>query len=83
MVDAAQNVMQYVVAVVAVAVISRVVNQYKILQGTNQQKNLIRGFLTFFAVSLCYFPVSLMMGGISYRNEFFNRESSKPLVVRA
>lgn len=84
MATASDNVMQYVVAVLVVAIISKVVTKYKQLQGDQTQRNLIRGFLTFFSVSLCWFPISLMLGGIAYRNKFFKREApdNTPIIVR-
>tara|TARA_Y100001958_G_C20668600_1_gene188899 strand:+ start:215 stop:451 length:237 start_codon:yes stop_codon:yes gene_type:complete len=64
---------QYVMSVMGVAVLSQVVVSMKLLQTSASNKQLIRGFLTFFSVSLCYFPVSLMLGGVRYRNKFFQR----------
>ena len=64
---------QFVGSVMAVAVISRVLTQLKVGATSEMNQQLIRGFLTFFAVSLCYFPISLMLGGIKTRNRFFGR----------
>ena len=66
---------QYIGSVMAVAVISKIVTQYEIGKGSKMNEELIRGFLTFFAVSLCAFPVTLMLGGIQNRNRFFRRSA--------
>lgn len=73
MANVGDNTMQYVISVMAIAVISKVVNNYGWQKGSGSQAMLIRGFLTFFAVAMCYFPVSLMLGGMRMRDKFFQR----------
>ena len=69
------NFLTFTVSVVVVAVISRVAKMSKILESDDVAVSMtIKGFLMFFALSLIYFPVSLMLGGVQNRNKFFQRE---------
>ena len=67
------NVVHFVAWVTVVAVISQAAKQTGYLDGAGAVPLTIKGFLTFFSVSLLYFPVSLMLGGIPHRNKFFQR----------
>ena len=68
------HVVQFVVSVTVVAVISQAAKQMGYLdEGGAAVSITIKGFLTFFSLSLLYFPVSLMLGGVKRRNEFFQR----------
>lgn len=70
----ASNVIQFVISVAVVAVISQAAKTMGFLNGGAGAVTLtIKGFLTFFCLALLYFPVSLMLGGIPYRNKFFKR----------
>lgn len=73
-----KNVIQYVVSVAVVAVLSEAAKRMGYLQGSTAVPMVIKGFLTFFTVALIYFPVSLMLGGIPYRNKFFQRAADSP-----
>lgn len=73
MANVGDNTMQYVISVMVIAVISKLVNNYGLQKGSGTQAMLIKGFLTFFAVAMCYFPVSLMLGGMRTRDKFFRR----------
>ena len=67
------NVVQFCIAVTGVAVISKVTKDFKLLDSASTTSMLTKGFLTFFAAYLTYYPVSLMLRGTEYRNFFFNR----------
>lgn len=71
--SSASNVLQFVVAVIVVAVISQAAKQVGFFDGASAVSLAIKGFLTFFCLSLVVFPVTLMLGGISNRNRFFQR----------
>ena len=73
MTSTAQNVVQFVISVGVVAVISQVVKAQGVFDGGGTVVLTIKGFLTFFSLALLYFPISLMLGGIPYRNRFFKR----------
>lgn len=70
------NVIQFLISVTVVAVISQAAKQMGYLRDMSAVSITIKGFLTFFSLSLVYFPVSLMLGGIPYRNKFFERTTS-------
>ena len=67
------NLVQFVISVAVVAVISQAANSMGYLEAMGAVSLTIKGFLTFFSLALLYFPVSLMLGGIPYRNKFFAR----------
>ena len=67
------NVVQFVMSVTVVAVMSHAAKEIGLLRGAGSLAMVIKGFLTFFCSALLYFPVSLMLGGIAYRNRFFER----------
>jgi hypothetical protein len=73
MTSTAQNVVQFVISVGVIAVISQVVKAQGVFDGGGTVVLTIKGFLTFFSLALLYFPISLMLGGIPYRNRFFKR----------
>ena len=64
---------EYVGTVMAVAVLSHVLAVNTTIEKHKKSgtTTLIKAFLTFFIVSLCYFPISLMLGGARYRERFF------------
>lgn len=63
---------EYVGTVMAVAVLSHVLARNTTLETQKDvTTTLIKAFLTFFIVALCYFPVRLMLGGARYRERFF------------
>lgn len=69
----ASNVIQFVISVAVVAAISQAAKNMGYMSGAGAVPLAIKGFLTFFCLALLYFPVSLMLGGIPYRNKFFKR----------
>lgn len=73
MASTATNVIQFVISVAVVAAISQAAKTQGYLDGMGAVPLTVKGFLTFFSLALLYFPISLMLGGIPYRNKFFKR----------
>ena len=71
--SASSNFVKFAISVMVVAVISQLAVNYQLLKMGGAVSMTIKGFLTFFAGALLYFPISLMLGGMEKRNEFFQR----------
>jgi hypothetical protein len=70
------NFLQFIISVVVVAVMSKAAKETGFLNNNSQGDSVsltIKGFLTFFSLALAYFPATLMLSGIEYRNKFFKR----------
>ena len=67
------NIVQFVICVAVVTGISQAMKTTGFIDNIGMPYMVVKGMLAFFSMYMVYYPISLMLGGISVRDRFFDR----------